>query len=303
MPKDIKSTQTSSTQESLLISEIKDGFVVLRDGTLRAVVLARPVNFDLMSTQEQNSAEYAFQGFLNSLHFPVQISIKSQRIDLDGYIEKLEKKLSGQDNELLAALMEDYIGNIKALVEEVNIMDKSFYVVVPFFPPLLAKTGFKDNLKHILKPQEGVVTLGAEDFERFKAELGQRVELVTSGLNQMGVRAIPLNTQELIDLYYSSYNPDVAANQKLIDAGQLQSASVTRKGEPVTAPVAVPAPQLEPQTAVGPAPAVQPQAPVAPPPSAPAAPVAAAPAAPATPEPNNIYGQGGSGNVPPGGTA
>src|SRR5665213_898314 len=113
-----------STQNSLLISEIKDGVVVMRDGSLRAVILGSAINFDLMSSQEQDAVEFAYQGFLNSLHFPIQISIRSRRIDLDGYIEKLQTMQTEQSNQLLALLMEDYIANIKALVEEVNIMDK-----------------------------------------------------------------------------------------------------------------------------------------------------------------------------------
>jgi hypothetical protein len=225
-------SQIKSTQNSLLISEIKDGIVVMRDGSLRAVILASAINFDLMSAQEQASVEFSYQGFLNSLHFPVQILIKSQKIDLDSYIEKLSKLRQEQDNPLLGELMDDYIANIKALVEEVNIMDKQFFVVVPFFPPMsVTKTNIISSLNNILKPSP-VVTVGAVEFEQYKTELSQRVQLVASGLSQMGIRAIPLNTQELIELYYACYNPDVAANQKLIDATQLQSAAVTRGGSP-----------------------------------------------------------------------
>src|SRR5689334_18516951 len=111
-----KSTSTKSTQGSLLISEIKDGVVVLRDGSLRAVILTSAINFDLMSAQEQNSVEFSYQGFLNSLHFPVQFVVKSQKIDLDGYIEDLGKKRADQDNQLLGELMDDYIANIKGLI-------------------------------------------------------------------------------------------------------------------------------------------------------------------------------------------
>jgi type IV secretory pathway VirB4 component len=219
---------TNSTQNSLLIAEIKDGIVVMRDGSLRAVVLSSAINFDLMSQAEQDGVEMAYQGFLNSLHFPIQILIKSQKIDLDGYIAKLEKLEQDQDNPLLGELMEDYIGNIKALVDQVNIMDKQFFVVVPYFPIVnLAKGNVATNIGKVFQPI-GTITLDAGQFEAAKTELRQRVQLVASALTQMGLRAIPLNTQELIDLYYSAYNPDVAQNQKLIDAAQLQTASVTK---------------------------------------------------------------------------
>lgn len=222
-PKD----ELKSTQNSLIISEIKDGIVVLKDGSLRSVVLASAINFDLMSTREQDSVEYAYQGFINSLHFPVQILIHSQRVDLDSYLEKLSALRAGQDNELLGLLMEDYIANIKLLIEEVNIMDKQFYVVVPYFPPVITKTGFFSTLAGTFKPTH-VTTVSEQDFNNYKKELSQRVSLVASGLTQVGIRAIPLNTQELVDLFYSAYNPDVALNQKLIDPAQLQSATVTK---------------------------------------------------------------------------
>jgi hypothetical protein len=221
-----------STQETLLISEIRDGIVIMRDGSLRAVIMGSAINFDLMSPSERDSVEYAYQSFLNSLHFPVQIMIKSQKIDLDGYIAKLQRLRTDQDNDLLGLLMDDYIANIKALVEEVNIMDKQFYIVVPFFPPAMASLKHKNvasGLASVFKPQL-VTTLNETDFNAFKEELAQRVQLVSSGLGQMGIRNIPLNTQELIDMYYSAYNPDAAQNQKLVDAGQLQTAAVT-KGE------------------------------------------------------------------------
>lgn len=221
--------QLKSTQSTLIINEIKDGMIILKDGTLRSVILASAINFDLMSTREQDAVEYAYQGFINSLHWPVQILIRSQKVDLDNYIEKLNTLRASQSNELLALLMEDYIANIKGLVDEVNIMSKQFYVVVPYFPPLTTKANFFTQLSNSLKPAQ-VTTVTEQQFEEYKKELSQRVSQVASGLSQIGIRAVPLNTQELVDLFYSSYNPDVAQNQKLIDPAQLQGATVT-KGE------------------------------------------------------------------------
>jgi type IV secretory pathway VirB4 component len=218
-----------SAQQTLLISEIKDGVVVLRDGSIRGVVLGSAINFELMSSQEQEAIEYAYQGFLNSLHFPIQIVIKSQQIDLSAYIEKLEAKRGEQPNELLGALMDDYIANIKSLVEEVHIMYKQIYVVVPFFPPLVEQksTNLVTNLKSAFESTP-VITVSEEDFREYKKELSERMALVTSGMSQMGIRAIALGTQELVDLYYAWYNPDVAASQKLIDTAQLSTPVVTR---------------------------------------------------------------------------
>jgi type IV secretory pathway VirB4 component len=222
--------KAKSTQESLLISEIRDGIVVMRDGSLRAVVMGSAINFDLMSPEERDSVEYAYQTFLNSLHFQIQILIKSQKIDLDPYLEKLSLLRQDQDNQLLATLMDDYISNIRALVEEVNIMDKQFFVIIPYYPPAMAKIkngNVFTAMASAFKPPT-VMTVNEADFNQFKEELSQRVQLVMGGLSQMGIRSIPLNTQELIDLYYTSYNPDVAQTQKLVDAGQIQTAAVTK---------------------------------------------------------------------------
>lgn len=225
---------SKSTQQTLLISEIKDGVVVLRDGSIRGVILGSAINFELMSAQEKDAVEYAYQGFLNSLHFPVQIVIRSQQIDLSGYIEKLEGLRGEQPNELLGALMDDYISNIKGLVEEVNIMDKQIYIVVPYFPPLFEqkKGNLVTNLQGAFKPAEEI-TVTEEDFHNYKQELSERMSLVSSGLSQMGIRAIALGSQELVDLYYSWYNPEVAASQKLIDTSQLSTPVVT-KGDGAT---------------------------------------------------------------------
>ncbi len=231
MPANTEAKEGKSTQNTLLISEVKDGVVVMRDGSLRGVILGSAINFDLMSTEEQEATEYAYQGFINSLHFPVQISIKSKKIDIAPYVEKLQAQRSELSNELLGSLMDDYILNIKALVEQVNIMDKQFYITVPFFPPMAVKknTNLFAELKAAFEPTP-IIIVSEEDFRNYKQELTERMQLVESGLTQMGIRALALGTQELVDLYYSWYNPDVAANEKLIEVGQITTPVVT-KGE------------------------------------------------------------------------
>ncbi len=231
MAADTSAKSNKSTQNTLLISEIQDGMVVMKDGSLRGVIMGSAINFDLMSAQEQESVEFAYQGFLNSLHFPIQIIIKSERIDINGYLEKLQGLRAEQPNELLGTLMDDYITNIKSLIEEVNIMDKRFYVVVPYFPPLIEqkKISVIEGLKSAFTPTPNIV-VSEEDFHKSKEEISARMSLVANGLSQLGVRAVSLGSQELVDLYYSWYNPDVAANQKLIDASQLSTPSV-QKGE------------------------------------------------------------------------
>jgi len=226
----------NSTQNTLQIAEIRDGIVIMNDGSFRSVVMVKSVNFDLMSPQEQEAVEYSYQAFLNSLYFPVQIFIRSQKIDLQPYIEKLDKIRTEHDNMLLALLMEDYIGYIDALSQQTNIMDKRFYVVVPFFPmadvqkALTQSKNFFGGLAGIFKPQEQHVTINEADLENAKTELRNRVQAVLQGLLQSGIQGLPLDTQELIELYYDTYNPDTATRQQLKNFNEL-TADVITKGQ------------------------------------------------------------------------
>src|SRR5581483_2271296 len=124
----------NSTQNTLQIAEVRDGIVILNDGSFRSIIMVKSINFDLMSLREQEAVEYSYQGFLNSLYFPIQIFVRSEKVDLQPYIERLDKIRTEHDNMLLALLMDDYIQYIDTLSSQTNIMDKRFYVVIPFFP-------------------------------------------------------------------------------------------------------------------------------------------------------------------------
>jgi hypothetical protein len=225
----------NSTQNTLQIAEIRDGIVIMNDGSYRSVVMVKSINFDLMSGQEQEAVEYSYQGFLNSLYFPIQIFMRSSKVDLQPYIEKLDKIRTEHDNMLLALLMEDYIGYIDALSQQTNIMDKRFYVVIPFFPTadvqkaLSQSKNFFGGLGGIFRPKEQHVTINEGDLEKAKAELRNRVQAVLSGLQQCSIQGLPLDTQELIELYYDTYNPDTATRQELKNFNNL-TADIIVKG-------------------------------------------------------------------------
>ena len=229
-------TNSNSTQNTLQIAEIRDGIVIMNDGSFRSVIMVKSINFDLMSQQEQEAVEYSYQGFLNSLYFPVQIFIRSQRVDLQPYIEKLDKIRTEHDNMLLALLMEDYIAYIDSLSQQTNIMDKHFYVVVPFFPvadvqkALTQSKNFLSGLVGLFNSKDQHVTINEADLEAAKTELRNRVQSVLSGLMQCGVQGLPLDTQELIELYYDTYNPDTATRQQLKNFNDL-TADVVTKGQ------------------------------------------------------------------------
>ena len=229
----------NSTQNALQIAEIRDGIVIMNDGSFRTVVMVKSINFDLMSPQEREAVEYSYQGFLNSLYFPVQIFIHSQKVDLRPYIEKLDKIRTEHDNMLLALLMEDYINFMEDLSQQTNIMDKKFYVVIPYFPvadiqkALTASKNLFSGLSALMsnKQQQHIVINEAE-LEKGKAELRNRVQSVLGGLLQCGIQGLPLDTQELIELYYDVYNPDTATRQQLKNFNDL-SVPIVTKGEGV----------------------------------------------------------------------
>ena len=229
-------TNPNSTQNTLQIAEIRDGIVIMSDGSFRSVIMVKSINFDLMSQQEQEAVEYSYQGFLNSLYFPVQIFVRSQQVDLQPYIEKLDKIRTEHDNMLLAMLMEDYINYIDTLSQQTNIMDKKFYVVVPYFPvvdvqkALTQSKNFFSGLGAIFNTKETRVTINEPELEKAKTELRNRVQAVLGGLMQCGIQGLPLDTQELIELYYDTYNPDTATRQQLKNFDDL-TAEIIEKGE------------------------------------------------------------------------
>lgn len=226
----------NSTQNSLQIAEIRDGIVIMNDGSFRSVLMVKSVNFDLMSPQERESVEFSYQGFLNSLYFPIQIFIRSQKVDIRPYLEKLDKIRGEHDNMLLALLMEDYIQFLSVTAQQTNIMDKKFYVVIPYFPiadvqkAITQSKNFFTGLLAMFDNKDKHVVINEADLAKAKDELRNRVQAALAGLQQCGIQGLPLDTQELIELYYDSYNPDTATRQKLTNFDDL-TAPIIMKGQ------------------------------------------------------------------------
>jgi hypothetical protein len=210
----------------------------MSDGSFRSVIMAQSINFDLMSPQEREAVEYGYQGFLNSLYFSIQIVVRSEKIDMRPYLEKLDNMRAQQENMLLALLMEDYIAYVDAITQQSNIMDKQFYIVVPYSTtidiskPVEASRKVFAGFFELFKINKGssvdIVTINEQDLEKAKQELRNRTTSVLNGLNQMGVQGVPLDTQELIELYYDVYNPDTATRQTLRNVSEL-SAPIVEK--------------------------------------------------------------------------
>jgi type IV secretory pathway VirB4 component len=222
-----------TTQNSLPFAEVRDGIIIMNDGSFRAIVRAESINFDLMSSAEQEAVEYSYQSFLNSLYFQTQIFIKSRKIDMRPYLERLSKIRTEMDNMLLGMLMEDYLYFISDLVEQTNIMSKEFYIIVPYYvDESLQKTleQTKSAFANLMNKdgKKSPVVINEQDLEKAKTELKNRVQNVVNGLLQVGINSAPLSTQELIQLLYNTYNPDTATRQQLRNFRDLSVPIVTK---------------------------------------------------------------------------
>lgn len=206
--KSVQSDTASSTQRYVDVEEIRDGVVVLKNGSLRSILLVSSLNFDLKSAEEQDAIILQYQNFVNSLDFPLQILVSSRRFDIRPYIELLKEKENHQKNELLRLQISEYQNFIKSLAEVSNIMSKLFYIIVPFSPIEDKEKGLFHSLTTLFNPA-GAVIERREFFETYKNQLWQRVDHVSFGLSQTGLKVAPLNTEEIIELLYNSYNPSL----------------------------------------------------------------------------------------------
>jgi len=215
-----KKNSTSATQKFLDVAEIKEDTVILKSGTIRAVLAVSAINYDLKSTEEQEAIISQYQNFLNSLDFPLQIIISSRKINMGNYLDFLDSKEKEQSNELLRMQISEYKNFISQLVTVSNIMEKNFYIITPFSPIENKEKGFLSNLFNIFNPKQTIIDKRA-NFETYKNQLFQRVDHITAGLSGIGLRLVPLKTQELIELLYNSYNPSVFITNELEDVEKL----------------------------------------------------------------------------------
>lgn len=196
---------SASATEFLAIDTIREDVIVLKGGGLRVILMASSLNFALKSADEQDAITFQYQNFLNSLDFPLQFVIHSRKLNIAPYIDSLRTRQKEEDNELLKIQINEYIDFITSFVEMSNIMSKTFYVVIPFTPSILEQKGIASGLLSMFK--SAPVATDAGPFEEQKNQIWQRVDSVVSGLRRIGIRSVPLNTEELIELFYGLYNP------------------------------------------------------------------------------------------------
>jgi type IV secretory pathway VirB4 component len=193
--------KSSATQEFVSVKEVRDGVIILKDSSLKAVLLVSSLNFALKSGDEQQAIISQFQNFLNSLDFSVQIFVQSRRLDIRPYIATMEERKKQQTNDLIKIQTKEYIEFIKRFTESVNIMSKNFFVVVSYTPSVLQG---KKGLFGTKKEKDVGLT---ESFEENRQQLDQRINVVDQGLTSTGLRSVRLGTEEVIELLYKIFNP------------------------------------------------------------------------------------------------
>lgn len=196
--------KSSSIQKHIPIKEIKDDTVVLKNGGLRAILITTSLNLSLKSTDEQEAIFFRYQDFLNSLDFSIQFVVTSRKLNISDYIAFLDQKRVQQENELLKVQTVEYINFIEELTNMANIVVDTFYLIIPYSSRAVIKTGFIENL---FKKKEPGDTTKEKSFQELKNSLWQRLDFVITGLSAIGVKAVPLKTDELIELFYKLYNP------------------------------------------------------------------------------------------------
>jgi type IV secretory pathway VirB4 component len=210
-----------ATQRYLDIAEIRDDVVIMKDGTLRAVLMVSSINFALKSVDEQEAIIQAFISFLNGLEFPLQIVIQSRKMNVDPYLQSLLERQREISNELLKTQIADYRGFVQELVEMGEIMQKRFYVVVLFDPASNKRKNFWTRLSEAVSPAMNI-RLKEKQFAECRAALLERSDLINSQLTSLGVGGTLLDTQSLIELFYECYNPDVFSTEKLGDINKVR---------------------------------------------------------------------------------
>lgn len=221
--KNAKNLSAASTQRNMRIAEIHDNFLILKNGGIRAVFEVSSINFNLKSEDEQNAIIYSYQSFLNTLEFPVQIVMRSKKLNLDNYLADLQKKGEKQKNPLLQTQTFEYVSYIKRLLEYANIMQKEFYIVVPYDPLRARKQTFLQRLFQRLKTTDNLseILRRHREFDQLQKGISQRINVVKTGLENCGLRVMQLTTDQLVRLFYQSYNPLTSRGEKVANTAEL----------------------------------------------------------------------------------
>ena len=203
-----------ATQEFVPIKEVRDGIIVLKDDALRAIVLANSVNLSLKSYDEQKATILQFQNFLNTLDFPIQISIQSRRLDIRPYLTLLENRIKLQNEPLLKLQTKEYIEFVRNFTESVSIMTKSFFITVPYTHTTIQSASPGGFSKLFSRKTDAENSMASKaDFEEKRSQLEQRVSVIQQGLGRCGIKSAQLGTEEVVEVFYKVFNPGQTEGQ------------------------------------------------------------------------------------------
>lgn len=210
-----------ATQRFLDIAEVRDDLVILNDGTVRGVLLVSSINFALKSADEQEAIIQSYMTFLNGLEYPIQIVVQSRRMNIDAYMQALVDQERDTKNDLLRGQIADYRTFVRELVDLGEIMQKRFFVVVPYDPVTNKQKGFFARMSEVISPS-AAARLNEKQMADRREQLGRRMGLLSAQLQSMGLSSVRLDTQSLIELYYTCYNPDTFEVQRLTNVETMQ---------------------------------------------------------------------------------
>lgn len=220
-----------ASQDTVPIKEIREGVVILKNRAMRTIIMTSSLNFALKSNEEQTAIVLQYQNFLNSLDFTIQFYVQSRNLNIKPYLETLKEREKRQTNELLRVQTREYMDFIEEFVSATKIVSKTFYVVVPYSPTLFeTKTSPAiDFMNKLFKPEATAAKKPAVQgrFEEHKVQLQQRTATVLQGLSRFGVRGVPLNTEELIELFYGLYNPGDLGQSQIPEHGEREDSLTT----------------------------------------------------------------------------
>ena len=196
---------SKAAQDFVPIKEIRDGVIMLKDGSMRAVVMASSVNFALKSPDEQQGIIMQFQNFLNGLDFSIQISVQSKKLDIRPYLAMLEDRFRNETGDLMKIQIKEYIQFIRNFVDQTSIMTKTFFVVVPFSPTIINTSN--NPLSQMIGNKPKASPGQTAHFEENRTQLEQRIGSISQGLSRCGIKTIQLGTEEIVELFYKIFNP------------------------------------------------------------------------------------------------
>lgn len=223
MPTDpLKIAIKGTTQDHLPIEDVIDSIVIMKDGSCTAILKTSSVNFDLLSEKEQSALVFAYGGILNSLNFPIQIIIHSNTKDVSSYLKNLSATEAKLNNPLLKERMQSYRKFIEETVKKNDVLSKSFYIAIPFSSVELGLKEARNQIIGAMNPL-GMITKTSASLpfskeyilEKAKASLDPKRDHLMRLFSRLGLEIRPLDTRELVELFYKIYNEETSANQKL----------------------------------------------------------------------------------------